>query len=48
MPSLFRFLFVVSLLAAVVGGGLMMLEKFFEPEQRETTRPVSTKPKRQP
>ena len=43
MPSLFRFVFVVSALAAVVGGGLFVLAQFFEPEQREVTKPVPAK-----
>lgn len=43
MPSLFRFVFVVSMLAAVVGGGLFVLAEFFEPEQRQVTKPVPAK-----
>lgn len=48
MPSLFRFLFLISLLAAVVGGGLYVLAAFFEPEQREVTKPAQAKIKKQP
>jgi len=40
MPSLFRFLFVVGLLAAVTSGGLWALQAFFEPEPKEITQPV--------
>jgi hypothetical protein len=43
MPSLFRFVFVVGTLAAVVAGGLYVLAQYFEPEQREVTRPVPAK-----
>lgn len=43
MPSLFRFVFAISTFAAVVGGGLYVLAQFFEPEQREVTRPVPAK-----
>ena len=40
MPSLFRFLFVLSLLAAVTFGGLYALSEFFEPEPTEVSQPV--------
>ena len=43
MPSLFRFLFVVSMLAAIVGGGLFVLASFFEPAQHEVTKTVPAK-----
>ena len=43
MPSLFRFLFAIALLAGVVGGGLFVLAQFFEPEQREVTKTVPAK-----
>lgn len=43
MPSLFRFVFVVGTLAAVVGGGLYVLAHFFEPVQQEVTKPVPAK-----
>lgn len=35
MPSLFRFLFVVGTLSALVFAGLYVLATEFEPEQRE-------------
>ncbi len=40
MPSLFRFLFVVGLLSAVVAGGLYALAEMFEPAQKEVSQPV--------
>lgn len=40
MPSLFRFLFAVGVLAAMVVGGLYVLATQFEPEQREVSKPV--------
>lgn len=40
MPSLFRFLLVVGLLAGVAVGGLYVLASFFEPEPKEVTQPV--------
>ena len=40
MPSLFRFLFVVGLLAGVTAGGLYVLAAYFEPEPKEVTQPV--------
>jgi hypothetical protein len=40
MPSLFRFLFVVGGLTAVVSGGLYVLATQFEPEQHEVSKPV--------
>jgi hypothetical protein len=40
MPSLFRFLTIVGLLAGVAFGGLYALSEYFEPEQKETTSPV--------
>lgn len=40
MPSLFRFLFVVGTLTAVVSGGLYVLAVKFEPEVREVTKAV--------
>jgi hypothetical protein len=43
MPSLFRFVFAVGMFVAVVGGGLYVLAQFFEPEQREVTKPVPAK-----
>jgi hypothetical protein len=40
MPSLFRFLVVVSVLAGVTAGGLYVLSEFFEPEAKEVTQPL--------
>lgn len=37
MPSLFRFLFVVGALSAMVFAGLYVLATEFEPEQREVS-----------
>lgn len=38
MPSLFRFLFVVTVLFAVAYGSLYVLAVYFEPEQEEVQR----------
>lgn len=40
MPSLFRFLTIVGLLAGLAFGGLYALSEFFEPEPKETTASV--------
>ncbi len=40
MPSLFRFLFLVGVLGAMVAGGLYVLATHFEPDQREVSQPV--------
>lgn len=40
MPSLFRFLFVLGLLAAVTFGGLFVMSEFFEPQSQEVSQPV--------
>ena len=40
MPSLFRFLFVVGVLAATTVGGLFVLSEYFEPAPKEITQPV--------
>jgi hypothetical protein len=40
MPSLFRFLAVVGILVGATVGGLYVLSEYFEPEQREISRPV--------
>ena len=40
MPSLFRFVFVLSLLAAMAFGSLFALSEYFEPESKEVTQPV--------
>jgi hypothetical protein len=41
MPSLFRLLFVLSMLAALVFGGLYVLATRFEPEQQTISKPIS-------
>ena len=40
MPSLFRFLFVLGLLAAMTFGGLFVMSEYFEPQSKEVTQPV--------
>jgi hypothetical protein len=40
MPSLFRFLFVVGTLGALVLGGLYLMAVFLEPEQGEISTSV--------
>ena len=40
MPSLIRFLVVVSIFGAAVIGGLYVMAVFFEPAQRETSTPL--------
>jgi hypothetical protein len=40
MPSLFRFLVVAAVLAAVFFGGLYLMAIFLEPEQREMSTSV--------
>ncbi len=40
MPSLFRFLFVITVLFAVAYGGLYVLAVYFEPEQQEVQKSV--------
>lgn len=40
MPSLFRFLFITSLLAGSIFGGLYVLAVYFEPPQTVVTEPV--------
>ena len=40
MPSLFRFLFMVSMLFAVSYGSLYVLAVYFEPEQNEVQKPL--------
>ena len=40
MPSLFRFLFVVAVLAGCVMGSLHVLATYFEPAQTEVTKRV--------
>ena len=41
MPSLFRFLFVVGLLAALVYGGMVALVAFVKVEPREMTQTIT-------
>lgn len=40
MPSLFRFLFVTGMLAALIFSGLYVLATRFEPEQQTISKPV--------
>lgn len=40
MPSLFRFLIITSVLAVIAYGGLYALAVYFEPEQRQVSKPV--------
>jgi hypothetical protein len=40
MPSLFRFLIFIGILAGVVGGGLVMLASLGEPEPKEVIKPI--------
>ncbi len=37
MPSLFRFLFILALLAGLAYGGMFALATFVQPETREMT-----------
>ena len=41
MPSLFRFLFVLGLLAALVYGGMIALVTFVKVEPREMTQTIT-------
>lgn len=40
MPSLIRFLFVLTVLGGIAGGGLYVLATYFEPETKEISKPV--------
>jgi uncharacterized protein YdgA (DUF945 family) len=40
MPSLFRFLFVVTALSAIASGTMYVLATRFEPEQREEVKSI--------
>jgi len=40
MPSLFRFLFITTLLAGSIFGGLYVLAVYFEPQQSVVVEPV--------
>jgi hypothetical protein len=42
MPSLFRFLLIVSILVAVTYGSLYVLAVYFEPDQTEVQKPLPT------
>ncbi|MEM8650766.1 MAG: histidine kinase [Pseudomonadota bacterium] len=43
MPSLFRFLFVLAVLAGLVYGGAVALTVFVEPKPREMTVKIPAK-----
>jgi hypothetical protein len=38
MPSLFRFLMVLGVIAGVVAGGLYVLAEYFQPEPKEISK----------
>ena len=40
MPSLFRFLFFVGIVAGAIYGGMLALAQFYDPPQREITVPI--------
>jgi phage shock protein PspC (stress-responsive transcriptional regulator) len=40
MPSLLRFLFVLTVLGGIGGGTLYVLATYFEPEPKEISTPV--------
>ncbi len=40
MPSLFRFLFIIGLLAGLVYGGMIALVTFVEPQPREMSQTI--------
>jgi hypothetical protein len=40
MPSLFRFLFVVGTIGAIITGSLYILANKFEPQTHTVTKPV--------
>lgn len=40
MPTLFRFLFVIGVLAGIVWGSMVALVTFVEPQPREMTQTV--------
>jgi len=40
MPSLFRFLAFVAIVAGAIYGGMLALTQFYDPPQREITVPV--------
>lgn len=40
MLSLLRFILVIGVLAGIVGGTLYVLAVYFEPEQKEISKPL--------
>ena len=40
MPSLIRFVLVLSVLGGCIGGGLYLLQAYFEPEPKEVSKIV--------
>ena len=40
MPTLFRFLTIVGLIAGLFYGSMFVLANFFEPQQREMTKSI--------
>jgi len=40
MPSLIRFIVVIGVLAGIVSGTLYVLAVYFEPEQKEISKPL--------
>ena len=42
MPTIFRFLFIVSILVAAGYGGLFLLATKFEPQPQEVTQSIGT------
>ncbi len=41
MPTLFRFVVAIGLIAGLVAGGLYVLSEYFEPEQKEMRSTVT-------
>lgn len=41
MPTLFRFVITIGLIAGAVSGGLFVLSEYFEPEQKEMRSTVT-------
>ena len=41
MPTLFRLLFVVGLIVALVYGAMLAMVTFIHPQQREISQPVT-------
>jgi hypothetical protein len=42
LPTLFRFLFIIAVLAGLIGAAMFALATFVEPEPREITIPIPT------